>query len=86
MDLKVCDDLLDLSGDLYLCMEGLSLFLILRVDFVPGPALASTTCKVKSTLYTIYHKLKIPEGEQWLSGRVLDSRPRGRGFEPHPRH
>ena len=56
MDLKVCDDLLDLSGDLYLCMEGLSLFLILRVDFVPGPALASTTCKVKSTLYTIYHK------------------------------
>ena len=25
-------------------------------------------------------------GGQWLSGRVLDSRPRGRGFEPHPRH
>ena len=23
---------------------------------------------------------------QWLSGRVLDSRLRGRGFEPHPRH
>ena len=23
---------------------------------------------------------------QWLSGRVLDSRPRGRGFEPHRRH
>ena len=23
------------------------------------------------------------EGVQWLSGRVLDSRPRGRGFEPH---
>ena len=22
-------------------------------------------------------------GEQWLSGRVLDSRPKGRGFEPH---
>ena len=22
-------------------------------------------------------------GAQWLSGRVLDSRPRGRGFEPH---
>ena len=21
-------------------------------------------------------------GAQWLSGRVLDSRPRGRGFEP----
>ena len=26
------------------------------------------------------------EGAQWLSGRVLDSRPRGRGFEPHRRY
>ena len=26
------------------------------------------------------------EGVQWLSDRVLDSRPRGRGFEPHRRH
>ena len=26
------------------------------------------------------------EGAQWLSGRVFDSRPRGRGFEPHRRH
>ena len=25
-------------------------------------------------------------GAQWLSGRVLDSRPRGRGFEPHRPH
>ena len=25
-------------------------------------------------------------GAQWLSGRVLDSRPRGCGFEPHQRH
>ena len=25
-------------------------------------------------------------GAHWLSGRVLDSRPRGRGFEPHRRH
>ena len=25
-------------------------------------------------------------GAQWLSGRVLDSRPRGCGFEPHRRH
>ena len=24
------------------------------------------------------------QGAQWLSGRALDSRPRGRGFEPHP--
>ena len=25
-------------------------------------------------------------GAQWLSGRVLDSRPSGRRFEPHRRH
>ena len=25
-------------------------------------------------------------GAQWLSGRVLDSRKKGRGFEPHWRH
>ena len=25
-------------------------------------------------------------GAQWLSGRVLDSRPKGRRFEPHRRH
>ena len=25
-------------------------------------------------------------GGQWLSGRVLDSRPKDRGFEPHRRH
>ena len=25
-------------------------------------------------------------GVQWHSGRVLDSRPKGRGFEPHWRH
>ena len=30
-----------------------------------------------------YHKI---QGAQWLRGRVLDSRPKGRGFEPHRRH
>ena len=25
-------------------------------------------------------------GAQWFNGRVLDSRPKGRGFEPHQRH
>ena len=25
-------------------------------------------------------------GAQWLNGRVLDSRPRGSGFQPHRRH
>ena len=32
---------------------------------------------------TIHPCLK---GAKWLSGRVLDSRRRGRGFEPHQRH
>ena len=26
------------------------------------------------------------KGAQWLSGRLLDSRLRGRGLEPHQRH
>ena len=26
------------------------------------------------------------KGAQWLSGRVLNSRPKGREFEPHRRH
>ena len=26
------------------------------------------------------------QGVQWLSGRMLDSKPRGPGFEPHQRH
>ena len=30
--------------------------------------------------------LQRAQGAQWLSGRVLDSRPRGRVFEPHRRH
>ena len=30
--------------------------------------------------------LSLYKGAQWLSGRVLDSRPKGRGFEPHRRH
>ena len=29
---------------------------------------------------------QIEEGTQWLSGRVLNSRRRGRGFKPHRRH
>ena len=31
-------------------------------------------------------KNKKNEGAQWLSGRVLDSRPTDHGFEPHQRH
>ena len=34
--------------------------------------------------FTIEHMSK--QGAQWLSGRVLDLRPRGSGFEPHQCH
>ena len=34
-----------LSGDLYLLLLGLLLFLIFMDDLIPGPALASTTYK-----------------------------------------
>ena len=41
-------------------------------------------------LYLVQHKLFYNDlcvlGAQWLSGRVLDSRPRGRWYEPHRRH
>ena len=39
-------------------------------------------------LYTIdeYRERECFTGAQWLSGRVLDSRPRGHGFEPQLGH
>ena len=39
--------------------------------------------KVIPTLFSVLNKVV---GAQWLSGRVLDSRPKGSGFEPHRRH
>ena len=38
------------------------------------------TCWERTDLFVTF------QGAQWLSGRVLDSRPKGRGFEPHRRH
>ena len=43
----------------------------------------------KYNLDKTVHNLQLAStvmGAQWLSGRVLDSRPRGRGFEPNWRH
>ena len=34
----------------------------------------------------IFGPFTVFEGVQWLSGKVLDLRQRGRGFEPHRRH
>ena len=39
-----------------------------------------------SYIVTVSYMQKYYMGAQWLSGRVLDTRPRGRGFEPHQRH
>ena len=36
----------------------------------------------KIHLYSVFHN----KGAQWLSGRVLDLRPKGSWFEPHQRH
>ena len=45
--------------------------------------LSMTDISAGSGLFTVtFQKL----GAQWLSGRVLDSRPKGRGFKPHRRH
>ena len=38
--------------------------------------------KLSSFLSHLFLQLCL-KGAQWLSGRVLDSRPRGRGFEAH---
>ena len=42
--------------------------------------------KIVQITYTLIEPLLDSWGAQWLSGRVLDSRPKGRGFEPHRRH
>ena len=34
----------------------------------------------------LYYRAMFWLGAQWLSGRLLDLRPKGRGFEPHRRH
>ena len=38
----------------------------------------------KADCATLIHTMS--EGAQWLNGRVLDSKARGRGVEPHRRH
>ena len=49
-------------------------------------ASASHTLSGGLDLYRLAGDKSLLYGAQWLSGRVLDSRPKGRGFEPHRRH
>ena len=46
--------------------------------------LASTV--FKKIIFSKKIPFKCIRGAQWLSGRVLDSRLKGRGFKPHRRH
>ena len=41
---------------------------------------------LSSQLKIAITKVLMDKRALWLSGRVLDSRPKGRGFEPHWRH
>ena len=57
----------------------------------PDKATLVTSClsriySVCLWIYDISDSTLVVSGAQWLSGRVLDSRWRGSGFEPHRRH
>ena len=60
------------------------MFLSLKIDFVLANSADSDEMQHYVAFYLGLHCL--PMGAQWLSGRVLDSRPKGRGFEPHRCH
>ena len=50
-------------------------------------SLAMSTSVLKALPGKLNIKRHSPSmGAQWLSGRVLDSGPKGSGFEPHRRH
>ena len=53
--------------------------------FIANSSVCITT-ELSILLTSCSLRLKTMSGAQWLSGRVLDSRPKGRGFEPHRRH
>ena len=63
-----------------------------RIEFINLPSIFKDK-SVISSIPTYFENKESPiicykfnKGAQWLSGRVLDSRPRGHGFEPHRRH
>ena len=62
------------------------------LNFINGPIsrvlllILCITTELSILLTSCSLRLKTMSGAQWLSGRVLDSRPKGRGFEPHRRH
>ena len=68
-------------------------FLDPRMDNRKGPLNTTYHCYRHDVPYLCFPAISVPWlyptsflGGQWSIGRVLDSRPRGRGFEPHWRH
>ena len=49
------------------------------------PVTPNTLIYLFGPMQTVWTQIRL-EGAQWLSGRVLDSRPKGCGFEPQRRH
>ena len=50
------------------------------------PTNKQTNKQTNTTATTTITTTTTTKGAQWLSGRVFESRPRGRGFEPYRRH
>ena len=69
------------------------MFSLIKFD-ANDPQRVDASLSIKQSINSFYFILQIFalsihimfRGAQWLSGRVLDSRPKGRGFEPHRRH
>ena len=53
-----------------------------RLNWPQGHKAVFMLDSTKHEILTAHKNLNV----QWLSGRVLDSRPRGHGFQPHRRH
>ena len=78
---------LDQTALIGVVCSGSTLFAsILNSSVTLGNNLQQTTSADDIFRCIFFGALRVNQGAQWLSGRVLDSRPKGRGFEPHRRH
>ena len=57
-----------------------------RENFIFANSFKRHICHVKNSEAEHNLPTAVNEGAQWLSGRALDSRPKGREFEPQQRH
>ena len=55
----------------------------IKCEVLPSILLAYAMSLINSIIQAAQ---MLDEGAQWLSGRVLESRRRGRGFQPHRHH